>query len=235
MEKKHVLEVCCGNAASVGAAGGGGAKRIELCRGLSVGGLTPSHGAIAHAVAYRHLDVYVLIRAREGAFVYTQEEVHEMMEDIAYCKTMGCKGVVVGFLTPDADVDELLLARAVACARPMEVTFHRAFDYCRNLPQALEVLVRHGVQRVLTSGGAASVGGGVEMLKQLVQQAKGRIVVMPGGGVTASNIKDLACATGAREYHGTFKQTIKDCGSLGKEDVTSSDDVKAALAVLAAL
>lgn len=206
-----ILEVCCGDVRSVLAAHRAGAQRVELCSALSVGGLTPSVGMMRAACRCAELTKHALIRPREGDFCYSETEVAVMLDDIAVAKTEGMDGVVVGALLPDGRIDVAATERMVAAARPMSVTFHRAFDRSHDLPENLEVLIRLGIDRVLTSGGAPSAMEGVELLGQLVERAAGRIVVLPGAGVNVDNGVQLLRATGATELHGSLS-TVQPSG-----------------------
>lgn len=201
MSERPLLEVCVDSLDGCLAAAEGGANRVELCAALSEGGLTPSAGTIEAARAACALPIMVMIRPRGGDFVYSALEIDAMRRDIGVAKELGAHGVVLGALRPGGTVDEERTRELVAIARPMFVTFHRAFDETRDPFEALETLVRIGLDRVLTSGQAASVVGGLDRLAALVRAARGRIVVMPGGGVRESNVRELVARTGAHEVH----------------------------------
>ena len=197
-------EVCCPSLDAVAKAVGAGADRIELCERLEVGGVTPYEALIRDALAAAGpVPVNVLIRPREGDFVYSEDEAGQMLESIALCKEIGMNGVVIGALWPDGSVDMELMRRLVAAARPLSITFHRAFDECRAPFAALEDIISLGIDRLLTSGHCADAWEGRFILKELVERAAGRIVIMPGCGITPANLPELAAITCATEFHGS--------------------------------
>lgn len=204
-----MLEICAGSWDSVLAARDGGADRVELCSGLAEGGLTPSVGLIRAACGLGGLKVHVLIRPRGGDFLYTEAEVALMEDDIRRAVDAGADGVVVGSLTPDGDVDTAQLRRWVAAAGGRSVTFHRAFDLCRQPEQALEALIDCGCNRLLTSGQADKAANGLPLLARLVAQADERLSVMPGSGVNAANAAAILAATGAHEIHASARRPIE--------------------------
>ena len=177
-KRNRILEVCCADLQSVRAAVEGGAQRIELCQALELDGVTPSAGMIEWAVE-QGVHVHVLIRPRGGDFVYSPDEVRCMMNDVRIAHMLGASGVVIGALTPEGDIDTNVCGWLMGQAQSMSVTFHRAFDQCRNPQQALEDIISMGCHRLLTSGQAANVTEGTEMLARLVKQAAGRITILP--------------------------------------------------------
>lgn len=197
----YILEVCAANLSSALAAQRAGAHRIELCCALDGGGLTPSYGLLKRVLDQLTIPVNVLIRPREGHFCYTEAELAVMVEDVLLCRQAGAHGIVIGALTEDGAIDQQAINVLLDAARDLDVTFHRAFDFTADPAQALEVLVGLGIGRVLSSGQAASAVEGREILRTLVRQAAGRISVMPGAGLSAGNLSDLAAFTGAREFH----------------------------------
>lgn len=205
---KRLLEVCAGGLDSALAAAEGGAARIELCSGLADGGVTPSVGLIAAATAIKGLRTNVLIRLREGDFLYTPAEVEAMAADVDQCRRLGCNGVVIGALTPDGDPDIDACRRMMAAAGDMEVTFHRAFDLCRDPFSALEQLIELGCHRILTSGQAASAMEGAAMLRELNERAAGRIIILAGGGVNSGNAAELLRLTGVSELHASARASL---------------------------
>ena len=178
-----------------------GAGRIELCANLGVGGTTPTADLIAAVLEKTQLPVFVMIRPRGGSFVYSTAEIAEMTRDIERARTMGIGGLVTGVLEPDGGVDVDRTRSLVESAAGLPVTFHRAFDRVRNLPDALEQLVEIGVTRVLTSGGAPTAVDGASAIAALVAQARGRIVILAGGGVREHNVRDIVAQTGVGEVH----------------------------------
>lgn len=203
-----IFEICVQTVAGVQAAVEAGAQRIELCSDLDVGGVTPGRAAVEHAVevAESRLRVHVLVRCRPGDFSYDGAELERMAEDVAMVVGAGADGIVVGALTPDRHVDQEALKRMTAGRGHASVTFHRAFDEVSDRQGALETLVALGVERVLTSGGAPSALAGASELRQLIQSAAERIVVLPGGGITETTVGALVRATGAGELHFSASQ-----------------------------
>jgi len=195
------FEICVDSVAGVRAAAAAGAARVELCANLLEGGTTPSLGLIRAARQAAGLGLHVMIRPRGGDFLYDRDELAEMETDIQAAKAEGADGVVFGLLTADGEIDAEATARLLALARPMAVTFHRAFDMTRDAAAALETLIRLGVERVLTSGQEASVLEGLPLIASLVRQAAGRIVVMPGGGMTPRNVARIVAESGVAEVH----------------------------------
>ena len=202
----RLLEVAANSVASALAAQAGGAGRIELCTGLELGGLTPSHGQIAMVRQRVSLPIYVLIRPRAGDFLYSDTEMETMRRDIEACASLGCDGVVVGVLNAEGQVDMPRCRELISAAGQMGVTFHRAFDMTRDLSRSLDDVMALGVERVLTSGAARSAMEGAVTIRALVEQAQGRVVIMPGAGVRPDNIVELANITGAHEFHASAKR-----------------------------
>lgn len=196
-----VLEVCLESVADVLAAQAGGADRVELCADLVEGGTTPSAGTIRLAVQEARIPVMVMIRPRGGDFLYSDLELAVMLEDIRFARDCEAHGVVCGALTADGRIDVARTARLVEAARPLRVTFHRAFDMTRDPRAALATLIDLGVDRVLTSGQQAAAPQGLGLIRQLIEEAGDRIVVMPGAGIEEHNIREVAAQTGATELH----------------------------------
>lgn len=220
----NTLEICTGTAESVRAAFLGGADRVELCSGLDEGGLTPSVGVIKWAVAFckeqnaaagaegtehRRHAVNVLIRPRGGDFLYTEAEQAVMIDDIRTAAALGADGIVVGALTAEGDVDVALCQRFVEAAGGCSLTFHRAFDVCRDPAAALEDIIRLGFHRVLTSGQAATAEEGIPVLQRLCRQAEGRISIMPGCGVNPQNAAHILYHTCAHELHASARAEVR--------------------------
>ena len=199
---KPLFEVCLEGLDGVYAARAGGADRVELCAALVEGGITPSSATIGGA-ARAGIDVMVMIRPRGGDFLYSDRELSVMEEDIRYCREVGVMGVVCGVLQEDGHVDRRALERLVQAAGPLAVTFHRAFDVCRDPLQALDELAAAGVSRVLTSGQRATVPDGLQKLRELVSAAPAGLTIMPGCGITPDNVAEVLRYTGAREFHAT--------------------------------
>lgn len=203
-----ILEICAGSVESAIAARDGGAARIELCAALEIGGTTPSAGLIAEARKIEGIVLNVIIRPRGGDFLYNEHEAACMEQDIRTCRQLGADGVVIGALTADGDIDTALCKRLIDAADGMSITFHRAFDMCRDPKRALEELIAIGCDRVLTSGQAATAEAGLPLLKELVQQAAGRISIMPGCGVNSGNAARILQATGAAEIHASARKSV---------------------------
>ena len=183
------------------AAQSAGANRIELCDNPGEGGTTASYGFIKAAREKLTIELYPIIRPRGGDFLYSDQEFDIMKTDISICKEMGCDGVVIGILNVDGTIDKKRNGQLVEVAYPMGVTFHRAFDRVIDAPQALEDLVQIGCERILTSGLLANALYGAATIKQLIKQAGGRIIIMPGSGLRSDNIAAIAQQTGAVEFH----------------------------------
>ncbi|KAF6266704.1 copper homeostasis protein cutC [Scenedesmus sp. NREL 46B-D3] len=207
------LEICVDSVSGARTAASAGAARIELCTALVEGGVTPSTGLIMQvraavdASSSGSTKLMVIVRPRGGDFVYDEDELNVMVDDIAACSVNGADGVVLGCLTPDGQVDAASTATLVQAAKhhELDITFHRAFDMSRDLSEALEVLISLGIPRVLTSGGQPTAMQGADVLAALVKQAAGRISVMAGGGVTADNAAELQ-ALGVPELHSSAKR-----------------------------
>lgn len=201
---KLCYEVCVESADGVRAAAAAGADRIELCANLAVGGTTPAVGLIERAVRAARaagMATHVLIRPRGGDFIYSADDEDVMTRDIRAAKEAGADGVVVGALTPSGAVDVPLTARLISVARPLSVTFHRAFDETANPAAAFTDVLELGADRLLTSGGAPTALEGADMIKSLTVRGDGRIIVMAGGGVTEDTAAQVVRRAGVRELH----------------------------------
>lgn len=202
------IEVCATNIQSALAAQRAGAQRIELCCALDGGGLTPSPGLLRAARKQLDIAVNVLIRPREGNFCYDENELNIMLDDIRFCREAGADGVVIGALDATGRLDIPAMQAMLDAARGMDVTCHRAFDYAADPFEALEALIALGVRRVLSSGQAVTAYEGRYLLQKLVEKAAGRIIVMPGAGITAKNIREIRDVTGAKEFHLTGRKKV---------------------------
>ena len=221
---KYVVEIVTSDLNSSLIAAEGGADRIELCDNLAVGGTTQSFGVIKACREKINIQLFPIIRPRGGDFVYSDEEYQVIIDDIKLCKQFNCDGVVFGLLKKDGSIDLERSKRLVDLAYPMEATFHRAFDRCNDPFKALEELIEIGFNRILTSGQQSTAPEGAALLKELIQKAEERIMIMPGSGVRKENIRSLADATGATELHSSLR--IANQESFKKEDV---QDLVAAL------
>ncbi|KAI1894335.1 hypothetical protein AGOR_G00114750 [Albula goreensis] len=201
MTEGFLMEVCVDSVESAINAERGGAGRLELCSSLLEGGITPSIGLLKVVKRYTSIPIYVMIRPRGGDFLYSDREVEVMKTDIELAKSNGADGLVLGALTEDGRVDTELCMELLAACRPLPVTFHRAFDMVRDPAAALETLISLGFDRLLTSGCDSSALEGLPLIKRLVEQAKGRIVIMPGGGISERNLQRILEGSGAQEFH----------------------------------
>ena len=204
-----MLEICCANIASALNAQAGGADRIELCDNLWEGGTTPSFGMLKVLRQELKIQIFVLIRPRGGDFLYSDAEFQVMLQDIYLAKELGADGIVSGILKADGTVDCDRTTALIEAAYPLPFTFHRAFDCCRNLNEALEDIIFCGGKRILTSGGKNSVAEGIELLQELYKQAAGRIIILPGGGINSQNIQSIKEKTGCSEFHLSAKKLSK--------------------------
>lgn len=211
------VEICTPSRQSAEAAKAGGAQRVELCRDLEVGGLTPSAEDIEYCVRTLGLRTHVLVRPRPGDFCYSEAEVAEIERTVMQCKALGAHAVVVGFLTADGRVDVALTRRIAQLAAPMEVTFHRAFDEARQAPlEALQAVVDSGCTRLLTSGQAPTAPEGAAVIRRLVEYSEhltlspNHFHILAGAGITPANVRQLIEATGVDEVHGSCKTTLAD-------------------------
>ena len=248
MSGKSKIEICANSVESAVKAQEGGAYRVELCAGIPEGGTTPSFGDIRMArQLLQQTKLHVIIRPRGGDFLYSQLEQEIMLHDIKVARQLGVDGVVFGCLTAEGNVDIPAMKKLMNAVGDMSVTFHRAFDMCRNPKEALEQIIELGCNRILTSGLEVNAVKGIPMLKELVMQANERIIIMPGCGVNPTNILQIAEETGATEFHFSGRSSYESGMiyrnpkvSMGgtvkieeyKKDITNPDIVKAAVSIL---
>lgn len=195
------LEICVDSLDSVVACAEGGADRIELCASLTEGGLTPSAGYLAQARAMFTGDICMMIRPRGGDFVYSPYEIAAMCADIELARDLGADAVVFGCLLPDGSIDLSAVETLLEACGGTPAVFHRAFDVCKDLPEALEIIADLGFARILTSGGAPTVPEGLLTISSLVSEAAGRIDILPGGGIKVDQIAEIIAATGVDQVH----------------------------------
>lgn len=217
-----IIEICANSFESAKAAQLAGANRIELCTELSMGGLTPSHGLLEKVVSELNIPAHVLIRPRSGNFTYSEEEFDVMLRDIAFCKKLGCSGIVSGFLTSENKINFKKTKQLVAVSEGMEFTFHRAFDWVENPIEELQNLIDLKVNRLLSSGQKPTAIEGISLLKELQDIAKGEIEIMPGGGINFENALKFKEA-GFKSIH--FSATTKKQVLLKKPNVSMHSNV----------
>jgi copper homeostasis protein len=222
--KNYKLEICVDSVASAIAAEKGGADRIELCSALSEGGLTPSAGLISNVKNLLNIDVHVLIRPRRGDFYYSDLEIAIMKHDIVQAKQMGVKGIVLGVLQKDGHINTECMQELIALARPLNITFHRAFDLTPDPAKALDELLQLKVDRLLTSGQRQGAEQGLELITQLVKRAGDVLTIMPGGGINEGNVQKIKSLSGAREFHTSAKTKQKSLMEFKKESVLMADN-----------
>lgn len=196
-----LLEICVFNTATAIEAEQAGADRIELCENYANGGTTPSYGYLKTVREKISIPVFPMIRPRGGDYFHSKDEIEIIRKDILLCKELGYDGVVFGLLNQDGTIDKENTARLVEAAYPLDVTFHRAFDRCKNPLEALETIIECGCTRILTSGQHPKVTDGLTLVKQLVEQANDRIIIMPGSGLNSSNVKNIVDTAGVNEVH----------------------------------
>ncbi len=221
------LEVCANSVTSAIAAQNGGAIRVELCENLFEGGTTPSYGEILMARKLLHIKLYVLIRPRAGDFLYTDLEFDIMMADIRYCIDAGCDGIVIGILNANGTIDKERCARMIDLAKQwgLGVTFHRAFDMFADMFQAMEEIIELGCERILTSGGKSTAMEGAGNIARLISKAAGRIAIMPGSGVSETNVADLVRFTGATEVHSSARVHVLSKMEYKNDHIVMGDTI----------
>ena len=224
-----LFELCAESMDAALAAGFGGADRIELCSNLPIGGITPEFDLVTDAINTLAIPVYVLIRPRGGDFVFTADEFDEMKRQIERIKLAGAAGVVTGVLLPDGRVDVERSRALVALARPMAVTFHRAFDQTPDLKEALESVILTGADFLLTSGGEEDVLAGADSIARLVKQAGDRIRIIAGGGLRLDTLREVVCRTGVLALHGSLTRFDGKSANMPR---SLESDVRSAVTLL---
>lgn len=197
-----VKEACVGSYSEAVSAEKRGADRVELCDNLDVGGTTPSYGTIKTTVEKLKIPVFVMIRPRGGNFCYNKNEIEIMKKDIELCKALGVKGIVLGVLTKNDEIDYPLLKELIDLAAPMEVTFHKAIDDLENPVLEIKKLAEIGVKRILSSGTKAKALDGKDILNKMIAEANCDIIVIVAGGVTTDNFDEVSKEIVSTEYHG---------------------------------
>lgn len=215
-----LVEICATSVQSAVNAQQAGAERIELCSELAVGGTTPSYGLLKQIMKEISIPVFVLIRPRSGDFLYSDFEFEVMKTDIKICKELGCKGIVSGVLNEDFSIDLLRTQELIELSKPLEFTFHRAFDLTKNPLKSLEELIDLGASRILTSGQETSAEKRIDLLVQLKKLTENKLTILPGGGINPDNV-NLFKENGFKEIHASasslFKESPKPKISMNSE------------------
>lgn len=213
-----LLEIACFNIESCLLAQEAGADRIEFCADYSVGGITPNYKDILKVKETLHIPLHVIIRPRGGDFYYSKQEIETIKKDIEFCKANNINGVVFGALSEAKKINKAVNKELVELAGDMSTTFHRAMDECNNIQEAMNDIVSLGFNRVLTSGGKQNAIEGIKVLKSLQEEYHKNIIIIPGGGIRSSNIKEVTQQTNCTEYHSAAITT--------KTDTVNSEEVK---------
>jgi copper homeostasis protein len=214
------IEICTDNIESAIEAQNAGSDRIELCNNLPEGGTTPGLGLIRSARENLSIGLHVIIRPRGGDFVYSSLEYDIMRREIDACGECGVDGVVIGILESGGEIDIERTAKLIEFARPMSVTFHRAFDMCIDPVKGLEAVIDSGADRLLTSGQRNTADEGMLLIRDMIAQADDRIIIMPGSGINDSNIVNIATVTKAKEFHFTGRKIIESGMTFRREDIS---------------
>lgn len=238
---KAILEVCAFNIQSCLIAQRAGAARVELCDNPIEGGTTPSWGTIKQVREKIDILLYPIIRPRSGNYFYNDDEFEIIRQDIVTCKDLGCNGISVGVSTIDAVVDTERMKRVVEWAFPMGVTCNRVIDSSPDVFKALDAIIDCGCERVLTSGGKSAAPDAGDVLAKMVQQASGRIIIMPGAGVKSSNVARLRNECGATEFHASARRVApnpityinEQVSDYGHVYIADEEEVKKLVTVLA--
>lgn len=219
---KKILEIAAFSIEAALRALDAGADRIEFCENPMEGGTTPSYGSMLLLSQKTKQAVFPIIRPRGGDFLYTDREFQVMQNDLMACKQLGFKGAVIGLLEADGSIDIKRTSALVQAAGHMEITFHRAFDRCKDPFIGLEQLIDIGCKRVLTSGQVPNVCNAIPMIRQLVEQANDRIIILPGSGVRADNIANIVAQTGAKEIHSSARKAMPSLMNFNQPSMEES-------------
>lgn len=220
--KKKIFEICVYNSISALNAQLAGADRIELCDNMYEGGTTPSYGMIKIIREKLKIEINVMIRPRGGDFCYDDTEFEIMKNDILKCKELKVNGVVFGILKSDGNIDIERTSELAELARPLSVTFHRAFDMTPDLFKSMDELALIGIDRILTSGGQNTATEGVETIKKLILNAKDAIIIMPGSGINSESISKISDISGANEFHLSGKMPVNSEMVFRKNNISMS-------------
>jgi copper homeostasis protein len=201
-----ILEIAVFNIESALTAIAAGADRIEFCENPMEGGTTPSYGSLKTLIQKTSQPIFPIIRPRGGDFLYSDDEFESMKSDLLLVKELGYPGAVIGLLKKDGHIDINRTAELVSIAGPLEITFHRAFDRCIDPLKGLEDIIQTGCKRILTSGQVPNVSNALPLIAELVNNANGRIIILPGSGVRANNISEIISSTGVKEMHSSARK-----------------------------
>lgn len=219
-----IIEACVNSIDSVVAAQRGGADRIELCENLHEGGTTPGYGMIRTVREKLKIRMFVIVRPRGGDFLYSSDEFRVMKHDIEMIKKLGADGIVSGILKANGNIDVERTSELVRLSRPLEFTFHRAFDMVPEPMEALEDVIRTGAGRILTSGMCRTAYEGATRIADIIEQARERIIIMPGGKVSEENISVIRDITGASEYHVSLRKEVESAMTFRNHKVKMGAD-----------
>lgn len=219
-----LVEICCASVDDVIESEKGGAQRVELCSALPLGGLTPTAGTITEAKRLSKLPLIVMMRLRSGGFCYSEVEIATMERDMELAVELGADGFVFGILDGNGKIDEPRTKRLVARAGSLPTVFHRAFDVTPDPAEALETLIDLGITRLLTSGQRSRSLEGAELIRTLVEQADGRIEILPGGGVRLENVAEIVERTGCRQVHLTAHKSRLDTSTYANRSIAFGSD-----------
>ncbi len=225
MSQLILLEICVFNIATAIAAANAGADRLELCENYSNGGTTPSYGYLKMAREKISIPIFPMIRPRSGDYYHSSDEIEIIKKDILLCKELGFEGVVFGLLNKDGSIDEDNTARLVEAAYPLEVTFHRAFDRSTNSLDAVELLINCGCTRILTSGQMPKIIEGLDLVKQMVDIANGRIIILPASGLNSYNVANIITTTGVTEVHTSARIRVPSNTTYQNKNMPEDYDV----------
>lgn len=225
MSEPILLEICVFNIATAIEAASAGADRLELCENYANGGTTPSYGYLKMAREKISIPIFPMIRPRAGDYFHSFDEIEIIKKDILLCKELGFEGVVFGLLNQDGSIDQQNTARLVEAAYPLEVTFHRAFDRSANSLDAVEILINCGCSRILTSGQMPKVTEGLDLVKQMVAQADGRIIILPASGLNSSNVSTIIEKTGATEVHTSARIRVPTKSTYQNKNMLEDFDI----------
>jgi copper homeostasis protein len=225
LNNRPIVEICVESTESAIAAERGGATRVEVCSALIEGGITPGAALVAQTRKKISIGLHVIIRPRGGDFCYTSAEFDTMQRDVLTAKDLGADGVVLGILRTDGTVDVQRTRQLVDIARPLQVTYHRAFDLAFDLLRSLEDVTQTGAERILTSGGAQTAVAGTPALRQLVEAADGRIIIMAAGGINPLNVQAIVEKSGVKEIHASLKSAV-DCAIQSRNENISQGSLQ---------